>query len=83
MSDIKTVSGRMEISVWVDCPHCDHYINLLDESDTDGHDHNECGHILKQTCPDGDWSESHESFEVEDVTCSECKNTFNVKDLEW
>ena len=83
MSDIKTVSASLDIEVWVDCPHCDNRINLMDADDTDGYDHNEEGHILKQACPDGYWSDSHEVFSVEDVTCTECKKDFNVKELEW
>ena len=75
----KTVRAILDISIWVDCPHCEHYINLLDTDDTNGHDHNEEGSILTQACGDGCWSE----FEVEDVTCSKCKEAFSVKELEW
>lgn len=79
----KSVKGMLDIEIWVNCPHCDFYINILDESDTNGHIHNEEGHILNQACPDGSWHEKHKSFEVEDVTCSDCKNNFKVTGLEW
>lgn len=83
MTDTKKVSATLEIHVYVNCPHCDYYIDLLDESDTDGVLHNDCGEILKQTCPtDGThWSDAR--LEVEEVTCSECKGVFDVEGVEW
>ena len=80
---MKTVTASLSIDVFVDCPHCDNFINLLDSSDTDDHDHNDEGHVLSQACPDGHWSEEHRNFEVDNVTCSECKKSFNVKGLDW
>lgn len=80
---METVAARLDIAVYVNCPHCDNLIDLTDESDTDGVAHNDEGHVLKQACPDGNWMEAHREFEVEDVTCSECKKQFNVKELEW
>ena len=78
-------SARLSINVYVECPSCEATIDLMDMSDTDGHDHNEGNDILKQACPiDGrHWSEAHEDFEIEDVTCTECKHEFTVKTLEW
>lgn len=80
---MKTTTARLAIEVWVHCPHCDFYIDLMDETDTDGYNHNEEGLVLSQAYPDGYWYEEHKNFEVEDVTCSECKKDFNVKGLEW
>jgi hypothetical protein len=77
------VTARLDISVWVDCPHCDHMLDLLNETDTGGYDHNEEGHVLSQACPDGCWNEGHKSFEINDVECSNCNESFNVKELEW
>ena len=82
---MKTVSAKLNIEVTVDCPECDHPINLLDQRDTDNFDHNDCGEILQQACPSHNisWSGAHKYFEVEDVTCTKCKTEFNVKELEW
>ncbi len=80
---MKTTSARLSIEIYVDCPHCDYFIDLLDSSDTNKYDHNDESGVLKQACPDGHWSEEHENFEVTEVTCSECKKTFNVKGLDW
>jgi hypothetical protein len=80
---VKTVKARLDIQVYVNCPHCDNLINLLDENDTNGVAHNDCNDILKEACPDGNWSESHDKFELEDVTCSVCKGDFNVLQMEW
>lgn len=81
----KKVIGSLAIDVWVDCPNdeCGNYINLMDVSDTNGRDCNEEGHVISQACPQGHWSEEHKNFLVEDVTCSECKTTFDVEALEW
>ncbi len=77
---MKTVAASLHIQMHVDCPGCDNYIDLLDSSDTDDYDHNDEGNLLRQMFPKHG---EHEDFECEDVTCSECKTTFNVKELEW
>lgn len=84
-TEIKTVSADLTIHVYVNCPHCDDFIDLLDESDTNGYNHNEEGDILRQTCPTNGnhWSDEHKTFSVDDVTCSKCKNDFNVSVLSW
>ena len=82
MTDIETVSATLTVEMWVDCPNeeCENYINLLDEGDTDGYYHNDCGDLLRQMFPkNGD----NKDFECDDVTCSDCKTTFNVRELEW
>lgn len=82
MSETKTVSASLSISMYVNCPNeeCDNFIDLLDENDTDGYYHNDDGDLLKQMFPKhGD----HEDFECDDVTCTLCKTTFNVRGLEW
>jgi hypothetical protein len=80
---MKTATARLDIEVFVDCPHCDHLIDLVKPEDTAGYDHNEEGYVLSQACPNGHWSEEHKNFEVEEVECSSCGNTFNVKGLDW
>lgn len=83
MSEVKTVSATLNIKVNVECPHCDSYIDLLNPDDTSDYYHNEDGHILEQTCPNGYWVDEHKKFSVDDVACTECKGIFNVKELEW
>lgn len=80
---MKIVGARLDIQVYVTCPHCNNLIDLLDERDTDGVAHNDCGDILKEVCPSGNWSDSHEKFELDEVTCSECKGEFNVRGVDW
>lgn len=80
---MKEVTARLDISVYVNCPNCESHIDLMDESDTDGHCLNDEGHVIQQACPDGVWRDEHEKFEISHVTCSECKSNFNVKGLEW
>lgn len=79
-----TQTAWLSIQVFVNCPRCNKPIDLMDEDDTDGHNHNEEGYVLKQACPDeGYWIDEHKNFSVEQVTCTECKETFDVKGLEW
>ena len=80
---METVRADLEIEVNVNCPKCDILINLLDERDTSKHNHNEEGQVMTQACPDGHWSEEHEKFSIDNVTCSECGETFNVAGLGW
>ena len=79
---VSTVAATLIVEMWVDCPNddCGNYINLLDISDTNDYDHNDEGNLLRQMFPTHG---SHSDFECEDVTCSKCKTTFNVKELEW
>jgi hypothetical protein len=80
---MKTATARLDIEVFVDCHHSDHLIDLVKPEYTAGYDHNEEGYVLSQACPNGHWSEEHKNFEVEEVECSSCGNTFNVKGLDW
>jgi hypothetical protein len=80
---MKTVTARLDIEVFVDCPKCEFMIDLLKIEDTSGRDHNEEGHVLSQACPDGHWIDAHKEFEVTSVKCATCSETFNVKGLEW
>jgi hypothetical protein len=80
---METVTALLSIEVLVDCPHCDYMIDLMKGLDTGGYEHNEEGGVVSQACPDGCWSEKHESFSVENVKCSACGCSFNVKELEW
>jgi ssDNA-binding Zn-finger/Zn-ribbon topoisomerase 1 len=80
MSEIKTVAARLDIEMFVDCPSCDYMIDLLNAKETNDHDHNDDSDLLKQMFPsDGD----HSDFECDGVTCTQCKTTFNVRELEW
>ena len=79
---METVSATLSVEMYVTCPNaeCEEFINLLNQNDTDGHDHNDDGYLLRQMFPsNGD----NADFECENVTCSKCQTTFNVKELEW
>lgn len=80
---MKTVTARLDIEVFVDCPHCDNLIDLMREEDTGGYNHNEEGQVTSQALPSGDWSDAHKKFSIDDVECTECGGSFNVKELEW
>lgn len=80
---MKTATARLCIEVYVECPHCNYTIDLLDETDTCDYNHDEDGHVISQACPDGSWTDEHKRFSVKDVRCSHCKKRFNVAGLEW
>ena len=78
------VSASLYVSINVECPHCESYIDLLKSEDTDGVEHNDEAALMGQAFPDSpSWSESHRGFECRDVTCTECQKTFDVEILEW
>ena len=81
MSDKKTVTARLDIEIFVECPNedCGSLINLLDERDTDGTAHDDEGYLIRAVFS----NDAYENFECEDVVCSKCKTEFNVKELEW
>jgi hypothetical protein len=77
----KTIKAALNVEIIVICPNdaCRNYINILDNRNTDNVEHDD-DYLLKQIFPsDG----SHDDFECENVSCSQCKTTFNVKGLEW
>jgi len=82
IDELPEVRATLSVSMYVDCPNddCGNYIDLLNERDTDHHDHDDCGRLLRQMFPRNG---SHDDFECTEVTCSECKTKFNVKGLEW
>jgi len=77
-----TVPALLDVEMFVTCPNddCGNYINLLEERDTDGTQHDDDGYLLRQMFPS---EGSHDDFECEDVVCTKCKTKFNVKTLEW
>lgn len=82
MSNIETVAARLDIEMFVTCPNdeCGYYIDLLKPEDTNGRNHDDDGQLLRQMFPT---HRSHSDFECKEVTCTQCKTTFNVQELEW
>jgi|TARA_B110000091_G_C13440661_1_gene319928 hypothetical protein len=81
--ELETVTARLNIEVFVDCPKCNICIDILNPEDTSDYDHNEEGRVLGQACGEGIWIDNHKQFKVKNVTCSACKAKFNVKGVEW
>ncbi len=81
MSDI--ISASLNISVLTECPQCETQIDLMNQDETSGVDHNEEGGVVSQACPDGCWTTQHQSFKVRSVKCSVCGGEFDVHGLEW
>lgn len=80
MNNLPVVSALLNIQMYVDCPCCQNYINLLDKRDTNGVALNGDSNLVQQMFPaKGDNSD----FKCDEVTCTECKTTFNVRELEW
>ncbi len=78
--DIKTVEARLDVEIFVNCPYCDFMIDLLNENDTNDEPLNDDSQLIRQVFdPRVDYSD----FECDEVTCSKCKSTFDVKRLEW
>lgn len=79
----KVVRGRLIIEIIVKCPYCDGLIDILDPDRTAGYDHNDDGYIFSQVFPEGNWSEQHGKFEIEDIECDDCGGLFDVRGLDW
>ena len=80
MTEIKTVQATLSIKIDVECPWCNELIDLLDEKETNDFNHDEESALLEQIFPEyGDRTD----FMCDDVTCSKCKTTFNVRKLDW
>ena len=82
---MKEVEATLVIEINVICPNCDSYINLRNEEDTNNIDLDDNNHVLGQAipCDSSYWSDHQHTFKVEDVTCTDCKFTFNVKGIVW
>ena len=78
---MKETSADLNVEVNVECPTCEHGFNILDESECLV-DYNEEGNVIKQACPDGNWCDEHEKFRIA-VVCTECKESFLIKGLNW
>lgn len=75
--------ASLTIELWVDCPNseCENYINLMDERDTDytlHDDDDDDAFLTRQILSNQDF----EDFECNEVTCTQCKTTFDVKGLD-
>ena len=79
---METVAATLSIEMHVECPNkeCGNYIDILNQSETGGVDHNDDGFLLRQMFPRHG---SHDDFEIEDIICQRCKTKFDVKTLEW
>ena len=78
----KKVDARLSIQIYVDCPHCELGIDLFDAFDAEGVTLDGEGFVSLQAFPDGAWGgKNWESFSVEDVRCSRCGKSFDVKGL--
>ena len=79
----KVVRATLFIEVFVQCPHCNTLIDVMDSDDTSGYDHNDGGNVIRQACPDGVWIDEHQKFEIKNVKCGDCGGLFDVRGLDW
>ncbi len=75
----KVTIANLHIQVVVECPHCDHDIDLMEYENFYGTPLNEEGDVINQAL---EW-EKHKYFEFEDLICPECDGTFNVEGIQW
>lgn len=74
--DIKKVSGTIDINCYVDCPHCEEYINLFDIESLleDNYIYNELFNVGLLFGTD-DWDET--------ITCPECAKEFKIGEVRF
>lgn len=73
----KSISPRLEISLYVECPHCDHDIDLFDDENLTDE-----GWLYSKALPDGHWSQEHPKFEL-NYTCPQCEKEIQLKGIEY
>lgn len=72
---MKETRAELFVAVNLNCPHCGADIDLLNDSDTFGVDHNKGAAITSQLQKEDD------DFSVESVRCTECSRMFNVRGI--
>ena len=77
--DMKTVSVKLDIELNVDCPYCEHYFDLLRDTDL-----NDEGCLLGDAISDRAWQlPAEERIDRDEVFCPECDKEFSIKGVEW
>jgi hypothetical protein len=71
------VRPTLSIEMNVTCPECEHYFDLVEDTNL-----NEEGWLLDQVLPDDTWIDAHASFECT-ATCPECSVEFECQGVEW
>jgi predicted deacylase len=76
---MQSVQANLSIELNVTCPHCEEYFDLFEVDDGRLNDD---GYLMKNACPDGYWTDTHEKFK-ETVTCPECKEPVDIDGIAW
>ncbi len=81
---MKSVHARLDVQLYIECPNCKLDIDLINDSVNEKNMGfvDEKNRILLACFPDGNWSESHDQFEII-VECTFCSKEINVKTIEW
>jgi hypothetical protein len=75
---METVTADLTIELTVDCPSCNHYFDLLTDTDL-----NDEGDLLNQTITDNRWFvDADERLKCSPV-CPLCSVQFEVKGVNW
>ncbi len=75
----KTVGASLHIELNVDCPYCEHFFDLLTDTDL-----NDEGCLLGDLISDRAWKlPSEERLDYDEVFCPKCEGEFSVKGVEW
>jgi ssDNA-binding Zn-finger/Zn-ribbon topoisomerase 1 len=74
---MEKTDAQIEIEINVTCPHCDEYINILDENKFPNL--NEDGYLIRNALGDHfGWKDFNET-----IQCPECKKSFVVSHISW
>ena len=76
---MESVEANLSIELNVTCPHCESYFDLFE---IDNGRLNDDGYLMKNACPDGFWTDTHEKFK-EKVKCPECKKDVHIDRIAW
>ena len=76
---MKTVEARLDIELFVECPHCENYFDLFEYKMGRL---NEEGGLIMAACPNGIWNDEHDKFEKK-IDCPECNKEIHIKGIAW
>lgn len=71
------VTPTLSIELNINCPECDHYFDLVADTNL-----NEEGWLLDQVLPEETWTDAHKHFKCSAI-CPECSVDIDVEGVNW
>lgn len=76
---MKTVEGRFDYQLYVECPGCNELLNVLHEKDMSGDAHDDDNALTQPLLTNKNWDD----IEVDKMKCYRCGEVFNMKGVDY